>query len=839
MLLLCVSSTDACRSLLSQPRWIAVLLGLLRLGPPYAQRRALRLLRRLLPHCDPESLAAKDGGSHCGDGVDWSIVSIVKESGAGAAGLGSDDEREDREDSEQGSEASTVETAGEAPGAGGGGNGRTQGRGVGGAVPMVRVTSLSSSVHADLIPARSLLCFFLDAIGGSYQTTPHPEWLGDVEADSNQGAGGGGGGGTGGGTGGGGGGDGRANGGTLRELRSWYRGQATSSSGREHGRSAWAFSQLEGPLVCESVSLLRTLLHTLAWGGVTATLLQDAVQRGNSCLRLLAREAAEKVEAAASAVPPTPTISAGASANTGAAAATAPSAPAGTNAEVDKAIGAGAGALGERYTASVAGVPGSGAVAGAVAASMGPDSGPQPTPSEASAAGNSGGGARSGTTMESRAVPPAISTGASAGPSLPSSPAARGQLAGMSPPPSTTGTLLRTLGALSVLGGHVDVLYPGASAEIMPLDYGMAYRGGGGAAAAGTRGSRSSQASSGWGARVGRSVFGLSGLERATSAAVGGGDAWGRGGGGGGRVAPVGASPTAVGAAGGGRPCVIVSLSLAEGQAEVILEGGGGGGVGAGGGNGSVSNGGVGGSGVGGGNGGGDGSDARKPRVVPLDCLQAVPNVPVRPGTLPPGLAQRILETLTLWCLDKGLNAAFSDPLSPTIAPFAPLPVGTRSSLSPGGDGGRGGDREGLAGVLSTAVLDRHLLLGLVRCQAAKAAQTLLLHPQTASDFVKSAAAAAPGRKAKGGAGAVLLEVASCASSSAGLGDIGAMEELTALLLAHWQFSVLDGRSKRVQEARWVGVGGGEDAGASAGGRCTESWGRSIATACHARPDVP
>eukprot|EP00904_Undaria_pinnatifida_P001675 jgi/Undpi1/11508/HiC_scaffold_30.g13805.m1 len=761
MLLLCVSSTDACRSLLSQPRWIAVLLGLLRLGPPYAQRRALRLLRRLLPHCDPESLAAKDGGSHCGDGVDWSIVSIVKESGAGAAGLGSDDEREDREDSEQGSEASTVETAGEAPGAGGGGNGRTQGRGVGGAVPMVRVTSLSSSVHADLIPARSLLCFFLDAIGGSYQTTPHPEWLGDVEADANQGAGGGGGGGTGGG----GGGDGRANGGTLRELRSWYRGQATSSSGREHGRSAWAFSQLEGPLVCESVSLLRTLLHTLAWGGVTATLLQDAVQRGNSCLRLLAREAAEKVEAAASAVPPTPTISAGASANTGAAAATAPSAPAGTNAEVDKAIGAGAGALGERYTASVAGVPGSGAVAGAVAASMGPDSGPQPTPSEASAAGNSGGGARSGTTMESRAVPPAISTGASAGPSLPSSPAARGQLAGMSPPPSTTGTLLRTLGALSVLGGHVDVLYPGASAEIMPLDYGMAYRGGGGAAAAGTRGSRSSQASSGWGARVGRSVFGLSGLERATSAAVGGGDAWGRGGGGGGRTAPVGASPTAVGAAGGGRPCVIVSLSLAEGQAE------------------------------------------------------AVPNVPVRPGTLPPGLAQRILETLTLWCLDKGLNAAFSDPLSPTIAPFAPLPVGTRSSLSPGGDRGRGGDREGLAGVLSTAVLDRHLLLGLVRCQAAKAAQTLLLHPQTASDFVKSAAAAAPGRKTKGGAGAVLLEVASCASSSAGLGDIGAMEELTALLLAHWQFSVLDGRSKRVQEARWVGVGGGEDAGASAGGR--------------------
>lgn len=231
--------------------------------------------------------------------------------------------------------------------------------------------------------------------------------------------------------------------------------------------------------------------------------------------------------------------------------------------------------------------------------------------------------------------------------------------------------------------------------------------------------------------------------------------------------------------------------------------------MGAGGGSGSVSNGGSG-SGGGGGNGGGggDGSDARKPRVVPLDCLQAVPNVPVRPGTLPPGLAQRILETLTLWCLDKGLNAAFSDPLSPTIAPFSPPPpppVGARSAPSGDGGGGRGDEGEGLAGVLSTAVLDRHLLLGLVRCQAAKAAQTLLLHPQTASDFVKSALAPAPGRKAKGGAGAVLLEVASCASSSSGLGDIGAMEELTALLLAHWQFSVLDGRSKRVQEARWVG----------------------------------
>ncbi|CAN0511123.1 unnamed protein product, partial [Discosporangium mesarthrocarpum] len=57
MLLLCVSTTESCRRLLSRPRWIAVLLRLLRQGPHYAQRRALRLLRRLLPHCEPEMLA--------------------------------------------------------------------------------------------------------------------------------------------------------------------------------------------------------------------------------------------------------------------------------------------------------------------------------------------------------------------------------------------------------------------------------------------------------------------------------------------------------------------------------------------------------------------------------------------------------------------------------------------------------------------------------------------------------------------------------------------------------------------------------------------------------------
>lgn len=752
MLLLCVSSTDSCRSLLSQPRWIALLLGLLRLGPPYAQRRALRLLRRLLPHCDPESLAEKDdggggGGVQAADDADWSIVTIVKESEAGAvssssaaAAAGSEEDPGNGDGTGDGSSSAKMTSM-----AGGGGgetaavDGRMPGAGrPGGPSPMVRVTSLSNSVHTDLIPARSLLCFFLDAIGGSYQASPRPEWLGDPEADRNSSSANG--------SGGGGAGDQRAAEGTLRDLRSWYRGQAaagsSSSGGREQGRGAWAFSQLEAPLVCESVSLLRTLLQTPGWGDVTATLLQDAFQRGNSCLRLLAREAADKAEAAACDAPAVVPGSAGTQA----------------------AAGAGVGPTADGRGAAAESSAGTGAATGGPADSENAEAA---TPA---------------------VVPPAVvtATPATTKPPLPSTSAAaeaagRAPLAGASAPPSTTGTLLRTLGALSVLGGHVDVLYPGASAEIMPMDYASRTSGGG------SRSGRSSQGSSGWGARVGRSVFGLSGLERAANAA-GGGDGRGRGGSGG-WGASVGGSSSASGAAGGGRRCVVVSLNLAEMHAEVLLEGEGGSG-------GAVGGGSSGGSG--GGGGGNGGGDARKSRVVSLDCLQAVPNVPVRPGTLPPGLAQRILETLTLWCLDKGLNAAFSERLSPTAIPFVPTPAAAGSPRRVGGS--RRGD--GLAGVLSTAVLDRHLLLGLVRCQAAKAAQTLLLHPQTASDFVKSASAPAPGRKAKGGAGAVLLEVASGVSSSAGLGDIGAMEELVAMLLSHWQFSVLDGRSKKIQEAR-------------------------------------
>lgn len=746
MLLLCVSSTDSCRGLLSQPRWIAVLLGLLRLGPPYAQRRALRLLRRLLPHCDPESLAEKnDGVQASADGVDWSIVTIVKESGAGAVALATarmeGDARSDGANNES-NEMAGMSGSSEMPS---GSSGRVLGRGIGGPSPMVRVTSLSNSVHADLIPARSLLCFFLDAIGGSYQATPRPEWLGDAETDGSS-------------SGGGSGADERSSEGTLRDLRSWYRNQSgASSSGQEHGRSAWAFSQLEGPLVCESVSLLRTLLQTPGWGDVTATLLQDAFQRGNSCLRLLAREAADKAEAAPC---DTPTA-----VSTAAAAARA---PVGTGAEIAQtASGGGGGAAAENPREPASG----GLVDG-----------------QASAEGETAGGGTPGL------VPPAVVPVATAKPPhLPASTAeaaGRAPLAGASSPPGTTDTLLRTLGALSVLGGHVDVLYPGASAEIMPFDY--ASRAGGG----GSRSGRSSQGSSGWGARMGRSVFGLSGLERAVSAANGG-DGRGRGGGGGWGAPAAGGSSNAADSTGGGRPCVVVSLNLAEMHAEVMLESG----V-----NGEAAD-----SGGGGGGGGSNGavSDARKPRVVPLDCLQAVPNVPVRTETLPSGLAQRILETFTLWCLDKGLNAAFSERLSPTAIPFvpAPTPAAASSTPPPVGGGDRGG--EGFARVLSTAVLDRHLLLGLVRCQAAKAAQTLLLHPQTASDFVKSASASAPGRKAKGGAGAVLLEVASGVSSSAGLGDIGAMEELVAMLLSHWQFSVLDERSKRVQKTRWVLITGG------------------------------
>lgn len=760
MLLLCVSSTDSCRSLLSQPRWIAVLLGLLRMGPPYAQRRALRLLRRLLPHCQPESLAGGDGGNDGDgaddagqvgtDGADWSIVSIVKELGPGALMpvVGS---------------AQDSETGGD--GVGVGGDGITNGP------PMVRVSSLSNSVDAEMIPARSLLCFFLDAIGGVYHSTPRPDWLGDPKAGGNASSGcsgcvesy-----------------DDKWVGGTLRDLRSWQRSQVPSTSGREQGRSAWAFSQLEAPLVCESVSLLRTLLQTAAWSGVTASLLQDALQRGNSCLRMLAREAADRVEvAAAAAAAPSSGSTEGASAEAGTASVTTSG--------------------GERSSDVVASIP---------------DGLTNQTPSGSSEVLGNATVVPSAAAAASPTAPKSISVGPSAAGPQPLV-MAGGEGLGRSSLPAGSGTpsarspdgiLLRTLGALSVLGGHVDVLYPGASAEIMPLESVTAPRGSGGGRGSAGRGSQSS--SGGWGVRMGRSVFGMSGLERV--APVAGGGVNGRGGGDGTTPGSISSTAAAVSPA-GGRPCVVISLSLAEGHAEVMLEEDGAGSCGTAGGNGGA----VGGNGngiIGGGGGTAAGSggvhagDSRKPRVVPLDCLQPVSNVPVQPGILPSGLAQRVLETLTLWCLDKSLNAAFSEQLSPTVVPLTPPPstavTASGSSAPSQKEGGERDAREGLSDVLSTTVLDRHLLLGLVRCQVAKAAQMLLLHPSTASDFIKAASAPAPGRKTKGGAGAVLLEVASGVSSSAGLGDISAMEELMAMLLVQWQFGVLDAHSKKVQEAR-------------------------------------
>lgn len=240
---------------------------------------------------------------------------------------------------------------------------------------------------------------------------------------------------------------------------------------------------------------------------------------------------------------------------------------------------------------------------------------------------------------------------------------------------------------------------------------------------------------------------------------------------------------------------MVVSLSLAEGQAEVLTEGG-------------VSGSGAAGGGVAGGTGCGTG-DARKPRIVPIDCLQAVPDVPVKPGALPPGLAQRVLETLTLWCLDRSLNAAFSEmrnPNPPHVTTTTSASGSTGQQQSPQLDGSEKdtGSGQGMSSVLSPAVLDQKLLVATVRFQAAKAAQALLLHPPTASEFIKSASTLAPGRKAKGGAGAVLLEVASGVSSSSGMTELGAMEELVAMLLAQWQFLVLDGRSKKVEEARYA-----------------------------------
>lgn len=735
MLLLCVSSTESCRSLLSQPRWIAVLLALLRLGPPYAQRRALRLLRRLLPHCDPESLVEIDNTQQQSDGMDWSIVTIVKEPGPGAdtGAPGSEcDESVDEDGHDGGSGEGTSDEKqcmkGTSVGEVGSTSGRISCRTAG--VPIIRVTSLSSSVHADLIPARSLLCFFLDAVGVAYQTSSHPEWLGDVSRADGEGSAGsvedkGG-----------------STTGTLRDARSWTRGQAPPSSsptGREKGRNAWSFSQLEGPLVCESVSLLRTLLQTPAWRTVTATLLQDALQRGNACLRLLAREAADRAEASAAT----------------------------------SATSSGSGAVADASAPFSSGCSaGDGWADGALSATRGDAPDPEGTPEGVAHGVAAGSAAATGASTTATVAPGALSSPAATdGVNVASSGSTTSAT-----PTSATSTLLRTLGALSVLGGHVDILYPGCSAEIMPLDYGIPPR------ASGIRGSRS-QGVSAWGVRMGRSVFGMSGLERPSSGS-GSGDGRGRGMVGGGGL-------SSLSAASGGRPCMVVSLSLAEGQAEVLTY------------NGASS------AGAGAGAAGVASGDVRKARIVPIDVLQAVPSVPVKPGAMPSGLAHRVLETLTLWCLDRSLNAAFSEIRHPTNSSQLSGPSSAPASASqqqvPQEDINKvSGMSQGLSDVLSPAVLELNLLVGVVRLQAAKAAQALLLHPPTASDFVKSASTFSPGRKAKGGAGAVLLEMASGVSSSSGMGDIGAMEELVAMLLAQWQFLVLDGRSKRIEEARWV-----------------------------------
>ncbi|CAM9245685.1 unnamed protein product, partial [Choristocarpus tenellus] len=222
-----------------------------------------------------------------------------------------------------------------------------------------------------------------------------------------------------------------------------------------------------------------------------------------------------------------------------------------------------------------------------------------------------------------------------------------------------------------------------------------------------------------------------------------------------------------------GRICVVVSLNMQDGLAEVVLR---------------TDNSG--------------GGGAQKPCSVPLDSLVAVPDVPVRVDALPAGLAKRTLETLTLWCLDETLEGAFS-PESEEVAAS-----GGESGGSVPGHEEKLGHSTGLKDILMNKALDRNLLMGLVRFQAAKAAQELLLHPPTAAEFVRSAShtshsscgvGSVVGRRC---AGAVLLQSATAVTPSAGLGDVGALEELLSMLLAHWHFCVVDGRGRRVQEAR-------------------------------------
>jgi hypothetical protein len=80
MLLLCVSSSPACARQLSRPHWIALLLRLLQLAPAYAQRRALKLQRQLLPSCAPAELAGYSRGRS------WSIAAVLADTAVSADG---------------------------------------------------------------------------------------------------------------------------------------------------------------------------------------------------------------------------------------------------------------------------------------------------------------------------------------------------------------------------------------------------------------------------------------------------------------------------------------------------------------------------------------------------------------------------------------------------------------------------------------------------------------------------------------------------------------------------------------------------------------------------------
>jgi trimeric autotransporter adhesin len=278
-------------------------------------------------------------------------------------------------------------------------------------------------------------------------------------------------------------------------------------------------------------------------------------------------------------------------------------------------------------------------------------------------------------------------------------------------------TLLHAIGAAAVLGGHINVLYPGVQAKIT-ADHRAAV-----------------QSNSRDALRVSHTGRGF--YTHAASRGSSGSSS--------GSLAAAIASPLV------GRSCTVLSISLAENSAEVVLH-----------------------------DADSDSSAAAAAtasssphQILALDALQALPQVPVNADALQPALCQAVLQSFRAWRLmPPAFTAAAA---AEVVAPAA----SSQTAVS-------------LAAAVQAQCLSTRALLSSVRFLITRAAQGLLLHAPTALAFITAAGDSA---------GAALLELSATATAAAGLGDIAPLEERWSMLLTQWQQRTLEAREHAVRTA--------------------------------------